>query len=376
MNHYDITSAFAGLVRSVRSAVVAGAAVLLLGSIAQAQPRYTVTDLGSLAGYSDSVARGLNDRGDVVGSCSSANTSFGETGFVWRAGKMTDTGRLPKGNYSVATAINLAGTVVGDGDTGNFRPQAWVATAKGLVNFFPNNGGNTHAIAINNSGVICGYYTKSLSGNTSSWRGALWMPDPKDPRKFTTIDLPSIPGINPAGANAIPWTFNNLGQAAGWVANDVIGQHGAFWNNDDAHSIVDLGTLPGDWSSLAWGMNDLGQVVGESHSPAGDRAVLWQNDAAHTPVALPALAGDVNSTASAINNLGQILGRSTAADGSYSIVIWIDGVAYDLETLIDSASNPGWVLITVAGINNAGQIACTGFRNGVSHAFLLTPIAQ
>lgn len=159
------------------------------------------------------------------------------------------------------------------------------------------------------------------------------MPDPKDPRKFTTIDLPSIPGIDPAGANALPWTFNNLGQAAGLVTNDVIGQHGAFWNSDATHSIVDLGTLPGDWSSLAWGMNDLGQVVGQSHSPNNDRAVLWQNDAAHTPVELPTLAGDISSTASAINNLGQVIGTGSAADGSFSLVIRINGTAYDLETL-------------------------------------------
>ena len=43
--------------------------------------------------------------------------------------------------------------------------------------FFPNNGGNTHALFVGDTGFIGGYYTKSLSGNTSSWKGAIWTPD-------------------------------------------------------------------------------------------------------------------------------------------------------------------------------------------------------
>ena len=51
-------------------------------------------------------------------------------------------------------------------------------------------------------------------------------------------------------------------QAAGYSMNSAIGQRAAFWNNDATHSIVDLGVFGYDWSSLANGLNDIGQAVG------------------------------------------------------------------------------------------------------------------
>ena len=253
------------------AALLASTLALSLSAAATAQTTYSISKLGA----ANCAVSGINDYSDVVGNCD-------QVAVVWRNGVATSLGKLTGGDYSYATASNSKGVVVGDGDTGNFRPQSRVTTSSGLLNFFPNNGGNTHALFIGENGVIGGYYTKSLSGNTSSWKGAIWTPDPKDPRKYRTTDLPILPGgINTKASAALPSAFNQLGQAAGYAVNDVIGQQAAFWNNDAARSIRDLGTLPGDWSSLAWGMNDLGEVVGESHPPFGSRPVLWDNDAAH-----------------------------------------------------------------------------------------------
>jgi hypothetical protein len=91
-------------------------------------------------------------------------------------------------------------------------------------------------------------------------------------------------------------------QVVGWVENSLFGQMDAFWNNDVTHTLSLLQPLPGDWTSIAWGMNDLGQAVGESHPPFHTRAVLWTEDALHTPVDLGMLDGDTDSMATAINN--------------------------------------------------------------------------
>jgi uncharacterized membrane protein len=351
---------------------------LLIATGAQAQPHYALTDLGKLPGTDLSVANCINDNADVAGACNSA--SVNQVAVVWRNGIAASLGKLPGGTFSYASAINLAGVVVGDGDTGDGRPQSWVTTASGLLNFFPNSGGNTHAIGINNAGVICGYYTKSLSGNVSSWRGAIWAVDPKDPTRYRETDLPVIPGNNGKYTSAIPFAFNQYGQAAGWAVNDIIGQHASFWNNDSKHSIVDLGVFPGDWSSIAWGMNNLAQVVGESHPPGSSRAVLWDNDAAHTPLELPLLPGDNYGTATKINNLGQVLGSSAATDaatgnaGPGRLVIWRDGGVFEIQSLLD-ASGAGWTVTSVTGLNNSGQIAGFGTANGETHAFILTPQA-
>ena len=348
---------------------------------ASSQPRYALTDLGQLPGSAGCIANGLNDSGDVVGHCAPLNENFNQTGFVWRAGTMSATGVLAGGHYSLATAINGFGTVVGDGDTGNLRPQSWVLKGGQLANVFPNNGGNTHALFVADAGWIGGYYTRSLSGNTSSWKGAIWTPDPKDPRKWRLSDLPVLPGgVDPKYSSSIPAAFNQLGQAAGYATNDQIGQHAAFWNADAGRSVVDLGTHPGDWSSLAWGLNDLGQVVGESHPPFGSRPVLWQNDATHSVVALPLPAGDNQGMATAINNLGQVLGSTwVGRPGSWErgparVVIWRDGGVFVLQDLLDPVSAAGCTLWSASAINGRGQIAANASCAGGGRAVLLTPL--
>jgi hypothetical protein len=361
-------------------------AAILVGlagmSSASAQPIYSVTDIGVLPGCTNSNANNLNDRGDIVGSCANGTSLYNATAFVWRNGSLTALGKLTGGLYSDATAINSAGKITGVGDTGNIRPQAWVTSANGLVNIFPNNGGNTRTSFIGDNGFIGGYYTKSLSGNTSSWKGAIWTPDAKDPRKYRTTDLPIlVGGIDPRSSAALPDAFNQSGQAAGYATNDQIGQHAAFWNNDAAHSIVDLGVFANDWSSVAYGMNDAGQVVGASHPPFASRAVLWNNDAAHSVSELPYLEGDNCGSASGINNIGHVLGFTYACiPGSWDslaprFTVWRDGGVFDLQTVLDTTTGAGWKIIGADAINNVGQIAAVGMRNGEIRGLLLTPTA-
>jgi len=73
-----------------------------------------MTDLGTLAGDDvQSEARGINDRGQVVGTSVAPDGQF--HGFVWRDGRMTDLGiAFPDVmNGSGATDINDNGLIVG-----------------------------------------------------------------------------------------------------------------------------------------------------------------------------------------------------------------------------------------------------------------------
>jgi uncharacterized membrane protein len=352
---------------------LASLACISLVASAFAQPRYSVTDLGVLPGCDTSVAVGLNDRGDVAGYCMNGGD---QVAVIWRNGQIINLGKLPKGHSASASSINSQGVAIGDGDLGDYRPQVWVTTSSGLYNFF--QAANSHALFITDTGMIGGNYIKGFSGN--AWRAALWMQDPKDPRKWQTITLPVISGKDSKNDSTTAWGFNQSGQAAGWAVNDIIGQHACFWNNDAAHSIVDLGNYPGDWSSIAWGMNNLGQVVGESHPPAGSRPVLWNNNAAHTAIELPLLPGDNFGSANAINSLGHVLGSSAYDEsgtwnvGPARLVIWRDGGVFELQSVLDPASGAGWTIATASAINNAGQIVGLGVHNGQNRAYLLTPI--
>lgn len=79
----------------------------------------TMTKLPTLGGAT-SGAKDINDAGDIVGFASLAN---GERhAVVYRAGQVQDLGTLRLGKYSTAFAINGAGQVVGDSDTGQSKP--------------------------------------------------------------------------------------------------------------------------------------------------------------------------------------------------------------------------------------------------------------
>src|SRR5215211_2000108 len=83
-------------------------------------------------------------------------------------------------------------------------------------------------------------------------------------------------------------------------------------------SITDLGTLPGGDSfdsSTASGINDRGQVVGQSDVPsgAGHHAFLWEKG---KMTDLGTLPGSSLSNALDINDRGQVVGSSTLASDS------------------------------------------------------------
>lgn len=344
---------------------------------AYSQPAFSLRELPLPAGYDSAAPYSINDQGFIVGCASNPNPNS-QVAVQWRNGTVNVLGRLDKGTYSCANAINSKGVVVGEGDDGDGRPLGWITSGSKLVNFFSNNGGNTHPIAINDNGEIGGYYINF----SSTWRGAIWKVDPKDARKSTKIDLPLLIGNDPSKALCTPFAFNKAMQAAGWVSNEVIGNHAAMWDNDVAHSVIDLGTYPGDWSSSASSLNDFGQVVGESYPPANSRPVMWNNDPAHTVIELPLLPGDNYGTASFINNQGTIIGSSsynqrepwTWSPQRTRIVIWIDGEVYDLESLLN-ATGAGWTLQVIMGMNNLGQIVGLASHNGdFGYAVVLTRV--
>jgi uncharacterized membrane protein len=66
-------------------------------------------------------------------------------------------------------------------------------------------------------------------------------------------------------------------------------------------------------------------------------------------------------------------GNSPDINNVYTVAfLYVGGQMRDLNTLL--VPNSGWVLSRATGINDSGQIAATGTRNGKTHALLLTPV--
>ena len=132
--------------------------------------------------------------------------------------------------------------------------------------------------------------------------------------------------------------------------------------------MTSLGTLGGNYSA-AFAINDAGQVAGESANSSGQtRAVLWQ---AGVMTGLGTLGG-TNSSAAAINNAGLVVGYALTTNEDSHAFLFNGATMLDLNNLISHAICTN--LVSANGINDAGQIATSGYMpDGVYHAFLLTP---
>ena len=139
---------------------------------------------------------------------------------------------------------------------------------------------------------------------------------------------------------------------------------------DTGYAVEDLGVLPGDSSSVAWAINENGDVVGWSTGPTGSHAFVY-TDAAGM-VALPGLPNKPRSIARDINDAGVVVGSANAGGTDLGhAVVWSDGSVQDLGTLGTGAFSEAW------GINNLGQVVGWSDTNGGSgltavHGFLYT----
>jgi len=154
---------------------------------------------------------------------------------------------------------------------------------------------------------------------------------------------------------------------------------------------VDLGTLPGYDYSLAFSVNNKGQIVGRANNldMSGEnwnpRAVLFDPTGDGKNIDLGALPGYDSAEVFSINNKGQMVGR--ALINEWPTGFWDDtAVMFDttgagnnikLEDLINPDS--GWFLSLAMSINDNGWIVGWGYHvsypPGHRNSFLLTPIS-
>jgi probable HAF family extracellular repeat protein len=185
---------------------------------------YQVTDLGTLGGTA-SVARAINDRGQVVGE---STINSGENhAFIWENGRMRDLGLFPGDLFAAASDINNRGQVVGAG-AADFSPHALLWENGRVIDL---GGTFSQAFAINNRGQIVGV----TSGGAALWQNGV---------------LHNLASLSGGGSEA--FDINDKGVIVGYSTTATGESHAVMWTDG---GIVDLGTLPGDDFSQALAIN-------------------------------------------------------------------------------------------------------------------------
>jgi probable HAF family extracellular repeat protein len=313
--------------------------------------QYAVTDLGTLGG-SFSQANGISVTGQVVGF---SDTATGELrAFLWENGSMRDLGTLG-GDFSLALGISDAGQVVGTSTTAGNADQHAFLWENGRMTDLGTLGGTESFGERVHAGRVVGH--SNTTGNAAR-HAFLW-----ENGKLTDLGTRG-------GKNSLAFGINASGQVVGY--SDIVGDaafHAFLWENNN---MTDLGTLGGR-NSAAHDINSSGQVTGISDllGDTASHAFLWEGG---QMTDLGTLGGK-NSFAYSINSSGQVVGGSdTAGNMGRRAFLYTGGAMLNLSSLVPDGS--GWELTQAVDINDAGQIAGSGRRNGQRRAFLLVPIPE
>lgn len=345
-----------------------GLAVTAATPAAAEIPKYTYIDLGPAGGRSAAL-----DVNNAVQAVVTAGTAF-----RWENGQLTNLGTLCGGCYlggSYGAAINGTGEVVGYTHVNSTEPPHAFVYRNGRMTDLGTgfgSGSYSFAWAVNNTGQIVGERARTQSSPT---RAVLW-------QGGTIRDLGTLGGSDPSpyGTESIAYGINDSGQVVG-TALPAGGHplHGFVWQNG---VMRDLGTLGGNGEATQGrDIANTGQIVGSSQNADGEtHAFTWTAGVMRD---LGTLGGNY-SGAYGVNEHGDVVGGSRILDSPHPAnaghaVLWKDGLMADLNEHVINLP-PDVALEVAFDINDNGVIVgttcslfCEPGKTAPTRGFLLVP---
>lgn len=333
-------------------------AALLAPLQARAAPLYQITVIGGAG----SAAYDLNNAGQVVGTLAAG---AGSHAFFFDGSNLADLGTFG-GASSSANGLNDNGTVVGWADAADGTRQAFVTTNGGISGLSLSLSGSSDASGINNTGVIVGTFEATNSVGDVAPQAYLWT------NGVVTQLGPALAENYGFGERDYGNAINNAGTAVGTAAVNAAPDYPSqpfVYANGVMQELGDFGGI----ISEAWGVNDHGQVVGSAGVATSDtqpnvyayHAFLYSDGIMQD---LGTLNDRYDSVAYDINNVGQVVGKAGAPGGG-GAALFAAGSITLLDTLIDPVD--GWTITNASAINDLGQIAGTACKAGLCYAVRL-----
>jgi probable HAF family extracellular repeat protein len=245
----------------------------------------------------------------------------------------------------------------------------------GVMHPLPTLGGpNGYAYMINDRGDVAGLAetsTQDAGCSVHRFQPVVWT-DGKPHALPTPGDLYGVAAFNNekgqvVGASGSCTSFNTN---TGLYLNEI---HPLFWNSDGrAYQLPTLGGAGGVAGNHACSLNNLGQAVGHSELTNNTtfHATFWPKT--NKVVDLGTLEGDYASLALGINDNSTVVGASLDANFNPRAYFWKHNVITDLNTLVRNSS--GLYLLLAESINHRGVIVGFGATSaGDVHGFLAVP---
>ena len=288
-----------------------------LTTAAQAQS-YSYTAIVDPNSPSYTIARGINNAGDIVGF-SGQNTSFLDVGGVFTSVNIAG------GTRTRARGINNSETIVGLYKAPGIGPQAYIQSVSGLITG-QFNGAPTQGTGINDAGSIVGGF--NVTDTTS--------------QAFQFVGGKATEIVVPGAVYTFATGINNSG--------DVVGYYHMAGGNDQGflvhNNVVTSFSLPGAAITQPLGINNAGEIVGDYIPTVGGNELAFAKignvytllDVPKSIYATPSV-----TDATGVNDSGAIvgyIGDSNTSTFSGFLATPNGGAATDIALSGGGASNP------------------------------------